>query len=178
MANSPPVPLTPSTRMIAFGQPMALGLQWLEAGLRQLEAVIEVQHRMARRTALLCQHAASELATAPSTSSALSIQANLLVAAWSDAAKLVGELSLAAVPRLPGPVMEALAENSPPGGTPEQVTPWAAVQVLTPRSPDAAQAASRVPEPVASDRPQAASDRRRTRKAQKPRAAASPRRGR
>jgi len=179
MANSTPAPPTVPMQTLTFSQPMALGLQWLGAGIRQLEAIIEVQHRMARRTALLCQHAASELALAPSASSALGIQANLLLAAWSDGAKLLGELSLAAVPPLPAPVREALAENSPPGGTPEQVSQWAASELAPSTRPSVpVPAPAQAAVEAASERPQAASDRRRNRKPQKRRPAASPRRSR
>jgi hypothetical protein len=115
-------PVTPLSFMV---QPLALSLFAWSAGLRQMEALLEVQHRMVRRTALLCQHAATELRSAPDPSAALGIQGNVLIATMTDASKLCGELSLAAAPPLPPPVVQVLAEALPPGATPQQVTAWA-----------------------------------------------------
>lgn len=66
------------------------------------------------------------LLTAYSPSAALGIQANVMIASLSDATKLCSELSLAAAPPLPEPVVQALAETTAPGSTPQQVTSWAA----------------------------------------------------
>lgn len=95
-------------------------LAW-QASLRQAQAVHEVQNRMARRTTLLCQRAASELAHAANLPAAWSIQQTAVLAYLLDIGKLWSELSLATAPALPEPVKSALAESTPPGATPEQV---------------------------------------------------------